>query len=283
MAGWHNVLRRARCAVRFPTTPAAGIVKRVHGTRRGYPFLVGAEDLATNRVTQLAMVAGAFLVVAIIGIGALSRGSLERARAPKPSPVPLVTFRSVPDGWIVGHHDAVLTVARGPIEGKATVARITVCRNAYAVAADGTLAHGLDTDATAIAFGLARRDDLRKVLTPHAATLAGLDGYYLDITIPTVRQFVDETESDTWLAIAEQARCSVVVDTSDADSGVDPAIQVTMPVIVRLGIFAQPDGGNLMVLIASEGIGIRAKPDKADIEEATGIVETFTFHPAPAQ
>jgi hypothetical protein len=170
----------------------------------------------------------------------------------------------------------MLTLARGPVAGKATVARITVCRNAYAVAADGAMAHGLDTDATAIAFGMARRDDLRNVLKPHAGTLAGLDGYYLDITVARPSQFAGET--DTWLARSDLASCVVVLDTSDADSGIDPATQVTVPVIVRLGIFPLPDGGNLMVLIASEGIGTRAKPDQTDIDEATDIVDSFTFH-----
>jgi hypothetical protein len=231
-----------------------------------------------NRVTQVLVVTGAFAVVGIVGLGALSRGSLEQARAPKPTPVPLVSFRAAPDGWAVGADDAVLTLARGPVAGRATVARITVCRNAYAVAADGAMAHGLDTDATAIAFGLAKRDDLRNVLKPHAVTLAGLDGYYLDITIARPSQFAGET--DTWLARADLASCVVVLDTSDADSGVDPATQVTVPAIVRLGIFPLPDGGNLMVLIASEGIGTRAKPDKADIDEATDIVDSFTFHTA---
>jgi hypothetical protein len=231
-----------------------------------------------NRVTQVLIFIGAFAVVGIVGLGALSRGALEKARAPKPTPVPLVTFPVAPEGWAVGQHDAVLTLARGPVAGKATVARITVCRNAYAVAADGALAHGLDTDATAIAFGLARRDDLRKVLKPHAAKLAGLNGYYLDITFTRASQFVGLT--DTWLARADQANCVVVVDTSDAGSGVDPATEVTVPAIVRLGLFALPDGGNLMVLIASEGIGTRAKPDKTDIDEATEIVEGSTFHTA---
>jgi hypothetical protein len=240
--------------------------------------MAGAEVNAMNRVTQVLLAVGALAVAAIVGVGALSRGNLEQARAPKPTPVPLVTFRAAPDGWTVGQHDAVLTLARGPVEGKATVARISVCRNAYAVAADGKLTHGLDTDATAIAFDLARRDDLRNVLTPHAATLAGLDGYYLDIPIPTARKFVGET--DTWLARADQASCAAVLDTSDADSGVDPATQVTVPVIVRLGIFALPDGDNLMVLIASEGIGTRSKPDKTDVDEATDIVDGFTFHTA---
>ena len=231
-----------------------------------------------NRVTQVLVVIGAFGVVGIVGLGALSRERLEQARAPEPTPVPLVTFGSAPEGWAVGADDALLTLARGPVAGTATVARITVCRNAYAVAADGALANGLDTDATTIAFGLARRDDLRRVLTPHAATLAGLDGYYLDITIPTASAFVGTT--DTWLARADQASCVAVLDTSDDDSSVDPATQVTVPVIVRLGIFAVPDGGNLMVLIASEAIGTRAKPDKTDVDEATDIVDGFTFHTA---
>jgi hypothetical protein len=231
-----------------------------------------------NRVTQVLVVIGGFAVVGIVGLGALSRGALEQARAPKPTPVPLVTFSAAPDGWAVGEHGAVLTLARGPVLGKATVARITVCRDAYAVAADGALSHGLDTDATAFAFGLARRDDLRNVLTPHATTLAGLDGYYLDIAIPKASEFV--TTTDTWLARADLAPCVAVLDTSDADSSIDPAIQLTVPVIVRLGIFPLPDGGNLMVLIASEGIGTRAKPDKTDIDEATNIVDGFTFHTA---
>jgi hypothetical protein len=72
----------------------------------------------------------------------------------------------------------------------------------------------------------------------------------------------------------------VVVDTAEAGSGADPATEVTMPAIVRLGLFALPDGGNLMVLIASEGIGTRAKPNKTDIDEATEIVDGFTFHTA---
>jgi hypothetical protein len=231
-----------------------------------------------NRVTQVLVVIGAFGVVGIVGLGALSRERLEQARAPEPTPVPLVTFGAAPEGWAVGADDAVLTLARGPVAGRATVARITVCRNAYAVAADGALAHGLDTDATAFAFGLARRDDLRKVLEPHAVTLAGLDGFYLDITIAKPSQFAGET--DTWLARTDLATCFVVLDTSDAESGVDPATEVTVPVIVRLGIFPLPDGGNLMVLIASEGIGTRAKPDQTDIDEATDIVDSFTFNTA---
>jgi hypothetical protein len=232
-----------------------------------------AEDQAMNRVTQVLVVIGAFAVVGIVGLGALSRDRLEQARA---KPVPLVTFPALPDGWGVGAHDTVLTLARGPVAGRATVARITVCRNAYAVAANGALAHGLDTDATAIAFGLAGRDDLHKVLKAHKVTLAGLDGYYLDITVAKPSQFAGET--DTWLARSDLASCLVVLDTSDEDSGVDPATQVTVPVIVRLGIFTLPDGGNLMVLIASEGLGTRATPDMSDIDEATDIVDTFTFH-----
>ena len=231
-----------------------------------------------NRVTQVLVVIGAFGVVAIVGLGALSRERLEQARAPEPTPVPLVTFGAAPEGWAVGADDALLTLARGPVVGTATVARITVCRNAYAVTADGALANGLNTDATAFAFGLAKRDDLRKVVQAHAVTLAGLDGYYLDITIAEPSQFAGE--SDTWLARADLARCMVVLDTSEADSGVDPATQVTVPVIIRLGIFPLPDGGNLMVLMASEAIGTMAKPDTTDIDEATAIVEGFTFNTA---
>ncbi len=228
-----------------------------------------------NRVTQVLVVLGALAVVGIVGLGALSRGALERARAPKPTLVPLVTFRAAPDGWAVGQHDAVLTLARGPVAGRATVARITICRNAYAVLADGSLAHRLDADATAFAFGLAGRDDLGKIKAK-TATLAGLNGYYLDIKILAEGRSAGET--DTYLARADLEACVVVLDTSDAESGVDPATQVTVPVIVRLGIFALPDGGNLLVLIASEGIGTRGKPVKADITEATTIVDGFTFH-----
>jgi hypothetical protein len=234
-----------------------------------------------NRITQVLLATGALGVAVIVGLGAMSRGNLEKAKAPQPTPVPVVTFSAAPDGWAVGQQDAVLTLARGPVAGRATVARITVCRDAYAVTADGALAHGLNTDATAIAFGLASRDDLRKVLKPHDATLAGLQGYYLDIPFLAARQIAGATETDTWLLRAAQGNCVVVVDTSAKDdSGVDPASEVTVPAIVRLGLFALPDGGNLMVLMASEGIGTRSKPDQTDIDEAIGIVEGFTFHTA---
>ena len=233
-----------------------------------------------NRVTQVLLAAGALGVAVIVGFGAMSRGTLEAARAPKPTPVPLVTFGAAPEGWAVGQHDAVLNLARGPVAGKATVARITVCRNAHAVTADGALAHGLATDATAIAFGLAGRDDLRKVLKARAATLAGLNGYFLDITFPPAPKVPDKTATDTWLLRADQGNCVVVVNSSDEGSGVDPATEVTVPSIVRLGLFPLPNGGNLMVLIASEGIGSRAKPDQTDIDEATAIVEGLTFHTA---
>src|SRR5439155_11722461 len=156
-----------------------------------------------NRITQVLLATGALGVAVIVGLGAMSRGTFEKAKAPQPTPVPLVTFRAAPDGWAVGQQDAVLTLARGPVAGRATVARITVCRNAYAVAADGALAHGLDTDATAIAFGLAGRNDLRKVLKAHAVTLAGLNGYYLDITAASPKK--DTGESDTWLARSDLA------------------------------------------------------------------------------
>lgn len=230
-----------------------------------------------NRTTQVLLAIGALGVAVIVGVGALSRGNLERARAPRPTPVPLVTYRAAPDGWAVNQHDAVLSLTRGPVAGKATVARITVCRNAHAVTADGSLAHGLATDATAIAFGLAGRDDLRKVLKAQAASLGGLQGYYLDIKFPAA-QSRGGAQTDTWLLRADQGNCIVVVDTSEDGSGVDPAIQVTVPAIVRLGLFPLPDGGNLMVLIASEGVGTGSKPDQTDIDEATGILDGLTFH-----
>lgn len=233
-----------------------------------------------RRVIQVLIVLGAFGVVGIVGLGAIKLEG-ELARRPKPTPTPLTPFRTPPEGWAVAQHDAVLTMARGPVAGKATVARITICRNAYAVNADGGLANALNTDAAAISLYLSRRDDLQDVVSAHAGTVAGLQGSYLDFTIPKGnRPFVSET--DTWLLRAEQANCAVVVDTSDEASGVnDAAIPVTEPVIVRLGLFALPDGGNLMVLIASEAIGNRAKPDKTDIDEATDIVAGLTFHLAP--
>lgn len=234
-----------------------------------------------NRVTQVLVVMGAFAVVGIVGLGGLSRQALVDARKPKPTPIPIVTFPSPgPAGWAVIQQDAILSMARGPVTGTATVARITVCRNAYAVSADGSLTDGLKTDAANIAFGLMRRADLGTVLTPHEATFAGLSGYFLDVAIPNASQFAGE--SDLWLARAAQANCVVVLDTSDADSGVG-ALQVGVPGIVRLGLFAEPDGSNVMVMITSEGIGARSKPATADIDEATAILDTFTLHtPAPA-
>lgn len=232
-----------------------------------------------SRMTQVLLATGALAVAVIVGLGALSRGTLEKARAPQPTPVPLVTFGAAPDGWAVSQHDAVLTLARGPVAGKATVARITVCRNAHAVTADGSLAHGLATDATAIAFGLSSRDDLRKVLKAQAATLGGLQGYYLDMKFPGAQSH-GGAEADTWLLRADQGNCVVVVDTSEDGSGVDPATQVSVPAIVRLGLFPLPDGGNLMVLIASEGVGTGSKPDQTDVDEATAILDGFTFHTA---
>jgi hypothetical protein len=231
-----------------------------------------------NRMVQVLLAIGALGVAVIVGFGALSRGGLEKARAPQASPTPLVTFRTAPDGWEVSQHDAVvLALARGPVAGKATVARITVCRNAHAVTVDGSLAHGLATDATAIAFGLAGREDLRTIIKPRAATLAGLQGYYLDLTFPAARS-PGGAKTDTWLLRADQGACVAEVDTSEDDSGIDPATQVSVPAIVRLGLFALPDGGNLTVLIASEGLGTGAKPDQTDIDDATGIVDGFTFH-----
>jgi hypothetical protein len=166
------------------------------------------------------------------------------------------------------------------VAGAATVARITVCRNAYGVSADGSLTDGLKTDAATIAFALMRRADLGTVLTPHEATFAGLTGYYLDVAITSPSQFTSET--DLWLVRADQANCAVVLDTSDAESNVDPSVQVGVPAIARLGLFSEPDGTNVMVLIASEGIGARSKPAMADVDEATGIADTFTLNtPAP--
>ena len=234
-----------------------------------------------NRVIQVLVVIGAFGVVGIVGLGALSRQILIDARTPRPTQVPLVSFPSPgPDGWEVSRQDAILSMARGPVTGKATVARITVCRNAYAVSADGSLTDGLNTDAATIAFGLMRRADLGSVLTPHEATFAGLSGYYLDVAIRNANQFTGLT--DLWLARADQANCAVVLDTSDADSGVDASVQVGVPGIARMGLFSDPGGGNVLVLIASEGIGARSKPDMTDIDEATAILDSFTLHsPAP--
>jgi hypothetical protein len=223
----------------------------------------------------------AFAVVGIVGLGAVSRQTLVDARKPKPTPIPLVTFPSPgPDGWEVINHDAVLSMARGPVAGKATVARITVCRNAYGVSADGSLTDGLKTDAATIAFALMRRADLGTVLTPHEATFAGLTGYFLDVAITNANQFTSET--DLWLARADQGNCAVVLDTADAESNVDVSVQVSVPAIARLGLFSEPDGTNVMVLIASEGIGVRSKPDMTDVDEATDILDTFSLNtPAP--
>jgi hypothetical protein len=240
-----------------------------------------------NRVIQVLVVVGAFGVVGIVGLGALSRQTLVDARKPKPTPVPLVGLPSPgPEGWVVTNHDAVLSMVRGPVAqsgsvaGKGTVARITVCRNAYGVTADGSLTNGLKTDAATIAFALMRRADLGTVLTPQEATFAGLSGYFLDVAITDPSQFSSQT--DLWLVRADQANCAVVLDTSDAESNVDPAVQVGVPAIVRLGLFSEPDGTNVMVLIASEGIGARSKPDMTDVDEAAGIVDTFSLNtPAP--
>jgi hypothetical protein len=230
-----------------------------------------------NRVTQVLVVIGSFAVVGIVGLGALQVDKLNAARRPKLSPVPLVSLPSPgPDGWEVTLHDAVLSMVRGPIGGHATVARITVCRDAYAVSADGSLTDGLKTDAATIAFGLMRRADLGTVLTPHEATFAGLTGYFLDVSIPKVSEFGGV--SDLWLARAAQANCVVVMDTSDEDSGVG-ASQVGVPGIVRLGLFSEPDGTNVMVMITSEGIGARSKPDASDIDEATNtVLPTLTLN-----
>lgn len=229
-----------------------------------------------NRLVQVLVVIGSFAVVGIVVLGAFQVEKLEAARRPKLAPVPLVALPSPgPDGWTVTLHDAVLSMVRGPIGGHATVARITICQDAYAVSADGSLTNGLKTDAATIAFGLMRRADLGAVLEPHEATFAGLSGYFLDVSIPNVSQFAGE--SDLWLARAAQANCVVVMDTSDADSGVGAA-QVGVPGIVRLGLFSKPEGTNIMVLIASEGIGARSKPDATDINEATDLLSTFSLN-----
>jgi hypothetical protein len=232
-------------------------------------------------VVQVLVVLGTFAVGSIDGRGAMSRPTPCNARKSTPTQNTLVTLPSPgPDGWIVTNHDAVLSMARGPVAGAATVARITVCRNAYGVSADGSLTDGLKTDAATIAFALMRRADLGTVLTPHEATFAGLTGYYLDVAITSPSQFTSET--DLWLVRADQANCAVVLDTSDAESNVDPSVQVGVPAIARLGLFSEPDGTNVMVLIASEGIGARSKPAMADVDEATGIADTFTLNtPAP--
>jgi hypothetical protein len=233
-----------------------------------------------NKVTQVIVVLMAFGVVAIVGLGGLSRQALINARKPKPTLIPIIAVPSPgPAGWVVTQQDAVFSMARGPVTGTATVARITVCRDAYAVSGDGSLTDGLNTDAAKIAFTLMRRADLGTVLTPHEATFDGLSGYYLDVAIPDASQFSGET--DLWLARAEQASCVVVMDTSDADSSVG-SLQIGVPGIARFGIFAEPDGSNVMVLISSEGIGARSKPNTADIDEGTAVADTLTLQtPAP--
>jgi len=243
--------------------------------------MAGAEDQALNRVTQVLVVILAFGVVGIVYLGGLSRQTLIDRRAPKPTPVPLITFASPgPEGWDVDKQDAIFSLVRGPVAGKSTVARITVCRDAYAVSADGSLTDGLNTDAATIAFGLMRRADLGSVLTPHEATFADLSGYFLDVAIPNVDEFV--SQADLWLVRGQQANCAVVMDTADADSGVGASIQVGVPGIVRLGLFSEPDGSNVMVMIASQGVGARSKPDMADIDEGTEILPTLSLNtPAP--
>jgi hypothetical protein len=240
--------------------------------------MAGAEVRTMNRVTQFLLAAGALAVAVIVGVGAVSRGNAGHASAtPRATPVPLVTF-TAPVGWVVDENAAVLKLARGPTEGQPSVARIMVCRNAYAVTADGQLAHGLDTGAAKITFRLLKRADLRTVISPHEATLAGLNGHYLDFKIPASSQV--GRDADTWVALTDQANCFVVFDTSIVAGEAEPGTEITVPTIARLGLFELPDGGNLMVLMASEGIGSRGVPDRSDIEEATGIVEGFSFHSA---
>jgi hypothetical protein len=229
-----------------------------------------------NRVTQVLLAAGALGVAVIVGVGAVSRGNVGQPSAtPRPTPQPLVTF-SVPEGWVVEENGAVLTLARGPREGQPSVARIMVCRNAYAVTAEGDLAHGLDTGAAAITFRLLQRADLRNVISIREATLAGLNGHYLELTIPASSQV--GREADTWLARTDQANCFVVLDTSVVEGEVEPGAEITVPTIAQLGIFELPEGGNLMVIMSSEGIGNRGKPNRMDIKEATRIVESLSFH-----
>ena len=236
-----------------------------------------------NRVTQFGLVAGALGVAAIVGIGALSRGNAgQPGQTPRPTalaPAPPVTF-TTPAGWIVGENDGVVTLGRAPTQSNHSVATITVCRNAYAVEANGQLAHGLETGAASIAFSLAQRADLRTVLSPREATVGGMNGFYLDFTIPSLSPI--GRDADTWVARSDLAPCLVLFDTSAKETAeVEPGIQITVPTIVRLGLFDVPEGGNVMVLIASQGIGSRGAPDKADIQEATEIVAGFSFHPIP--
>jgi hypothetical protein len=251
--------------------------------RSAQTITVGAEVHATNRVTQLAMVAGAFAVAAIVGIGALSR-----AEQPRPTPRPVagtasapVTF-TTPAGWFVVEHDGVVTLGRAPTQSNHSIATITVCQDAYAVRADGSLANDLKTGATTIAFSLAQRADLRTVIKARRAAVGGYSGYYLDFTITPSSDVGNDR--DTWVLRSQLATCLVMFDTAEKKSEEVPAgIQVTVPTITRLGLFDVPGGGNVLVLMTSQGIGSRGLPDKADIEEATGIVEGFTFHLAPAQ
>jgi hypothetical protein len=228
-----------------------------------------------NRVTQFLLAGGALGVAVIVGFGAISRGNVAPSATPRPTPQPLVGF-TLPEGWVVGENGAVLMLARGPKEGQPSVARIMACRDAYSVTADGQLARGLDTGAADITFRLLQRADLRTVISPQEATLAGLHGHYLDFTVPASGEV--GRDADTWLARTNQATCFVVLDTSIEESGAEPGAEITVPSIVRLGLFRLPDGGNLMVLMASEGIGSRGKPNRMDITEATGIVEGFSFH-----
>jgi hypothetical protein len=232
-----------------------------------------------NRLTQVFFALGALGVAAIVGFGAMSGGTAARAKpTPRPTPPPLVALKE-PDGWTVLEDDAVLRLVRGPTSGQPTVARITVCRNAYGINADGTLTNGLDTDATAIAFALARRPDLSGVVTPHAAKLGDLQGTYLDFKIPASPDF--GADADIELVRAELANCAVGFDTSDTEGDLAPDIQIGVPNITRFGIFSTPDGSNVMVLIASEGIGIRGMPTQADIDEASDIVAGFSVRIPP--
>jgi hypothetical protein len=237
-----------------------------------------------NKVTQVLLATGALGVAAIVGLGAVSSGNLARARqSPRPTLPPLqpVIF-TTPDGWLVGESDAVVALSRPPTQSSHSVATITVCRSAYAVDAAGDLTNGLKKDAAKIVFYLLQRADLRGVVKPQEATLDGLPGHYLDFTIPADSPLGRDV--DTWVARTAQAPCLAVFDTTDEGENPAPAgLMIGVPTITRLGLFGTPDGGNLMVLMTSQGIGTNGKPDKADIEEATAIVEGFTVRPPPPQ
>jgi hypothetical protein len=205
----------------------------------------------------------------------------QARQSPRPSFPPLqpVTF-TTPDGWLVSESDAVVALGRAPTKSTHSVATITVCRDAYAVDAAGDLTNGLKPDAAKITFHLLQRADLRTVIKPQEATLDGLPGHYLDFTIPADSPV--GRDADTWVARTGQAPCLVVFDTSgEGENAASGGLMIGVPTFTRLGLFATPDGGNLMVLMTSQGIGSYGTPDKADIEEATEIVAGFKYRPPP--